>query len=51
MPFGSQIRTVHELMQWLLGGILPAGVPENEIDGWQTAQRAEAALAAAQEEE
>ena len=51
LPFGSQIRTVHELMQWLLGGILPAGVPENEIDGWQTAQRAEAALAAVQEEE
>ena len=26
LPFGEQIRPVHELMQWLLGGILPAGV-------------------------
>lgn len=51
LPFGNQIRSVHELMQWLLGGILPAGVRENAIDGWQTAQRVEVALEAAQEEE
>jgi nitronate monooxygenase len=49
LPFGTQIRSVHELMQWLLGGILPAGVPENEHDGWQTAQRVEVAVEAAQE--
>ncbi|RYY96624.1 MAG: nitronate monooxygenase, partial [Comamonadaceae bacterium] len=24
LPFGSEIRSVHELMQWLLGGIRPA---------------------------
>ena len=26
LPFGAQIRPVHELMQWLLGGTLPAGL-------------------------
>jgi len=26
VPFGPQIRPVHELMAWLLGGIVPAGV-------------------------
>jgi nitronate monooxygenase len=49
LPFGSQIRSVHELMQWLLGGILPAGVRENQQDGWQTPQRVEVALESAQE--
>ena len=29
LPFGTQIRSVHELMQWLVGGILPAGLLEN----------------------
>lgn len=29
LPFGSQIRSVHELMQWLMGGIRPAGMLEN----------------------
>jgi nitronate monooxygenase len=24
LPFGAQIRSAHELMQWLLGGILPS---------------------------
>lgn len=51
LPFGNQIRSVYELMQWLLGGILPAGVRENAIDGWQTAQRIEVALEATQEED
>ena len=27
LPFGSAIRPVRELMQWLLGGILPADLP------------------------
>ncbi|HMA09735.1 MAG TPA: nitronate monooxygenase family protein [Ramlibacter sp.] len=49
LPFGSEIRSVHELMQWLVGGLLPAGVRENPQDGWQSAQRAEAALETAQE--
>ena len=49
LPFGNQIRSVHELMQWLVGGLLPAGVRENPQDGWQSAQRAEVALEAAQE--
>jgi nitronate monooxygenase len=49
LPFGSQIRPVHDLLQWLVGGILPAGVTENEQDGWPGAQRIEAALEAAQE--
>jgi nitronate monooxygenase len=29
LPFGTQIRSVHELMQWLMGGIRPAGLLEN----------------------
>lgn len=29
LPFGSQIRSVLELMQWLMGGIRPAGMVEN----------------------
>jgi nitronate monooxygenase len=29
LPFGSQIRSVLELMQWLMGGIRPAGMLEN----------------------
>jgi nitronate monooxygenase len=49
-PFGDQIRSVQELMQWLLGGILPPGVQENETDGWPATERAEAVVAAEQEE-
>ncbi len=26
LPFGAQIRPVRDLMQWLLGGILPQGM-------------------------
>jgi nitronate monooxygenase len=26
LPFGNQIRSVHDLMQWLMGGIRPAGL-------------------------
>jgi nitronate monooxygenase len=29
LPFGSQIRSVLELMQWLMGGIRPDGLLEN----------------------
>lgn len=29
LPFGNQIRSVQELMQWLMGGIRPAGLLEN----------------------
>jgi nitronate monooxygenase len=29
LPFGTQIRSVLELMQWLMGGIRPAGLTEN----------------------
>ncbi len=29
LPFGSQIRSVLDLMQWLMGGIRPAGMVEN----------------------
>lgn len=36
VPFGTQIRPARELVEWLLGGILPPGVAENEIDGWAT---------------
>jgi nitronate monooxygenase len=50
VPFGSQIRSVHELMQWLVGGILPAGVAENEAGGW-ACPRLEAVLEAAHEEQ
>jgi nitronate monooxygenase len=49
LPFGSQIRSVHELMQWLVGGLLPAGVRESPQDGWQSAQRTEVALETIQE--
>jgi nitronate monooxygenase len=49
LPFGSQVRPVHDLMQWLVGGILPPGVTENDQDGWPYAQRIEAALEAEQE--
>lgn len=28
LPFGSEIRTVRELMQWLVGGTVPAGLSE-----------------------
>ena len=50
VPFGSQIRSVQELMRWLLGGILPPGVKENDIDGWPVLEHAEALVAAEQEE-
>ena len=50
VPFGDQIRSVQELMQWLLGGILPPGVQENDTDGWPATERAEAVVAAEQEE-
>jgi nitronate monooxygenase len=50
LPFGDQIRSVEELMQWLLGGVLPAGVRENKAEGWATPQRAEAVLEVQQEE-
>ena len=50
VPFGSQIRSVQELMRWLLGGILPPGVKENEFDGWPVLEQAEALVAAEQEE-
>lgn len=49
VPFGTQIRSVQELMRWLLGGILPAGVKENEVDGWPVLEQAEALAAAEQE--
>lgn len=44
LPFGTQIRPVRELVEWLLGGILPPGVLENEIDGWATPVRMGALL-------
>ncbi|WP_414708329.1 NAD(P)H-dependent flavin oxidoreductase [Ramlibacter sp.] len=50
VPFGSHIRSVQELMQWLLGGILPPGVPENDMDGWPALERAEAVLETEHEE-
>ena len=28
LPFGQQIRPVHELMQWLVGGVCPTGVTQ-----------------------
>lgn len=31
LPFGAQIRTVGELMQWLLGGIFPADLPREVV--------------------
>jgi nitronate monooxygenase len=51
LPFGDQIRSVQELMQWLVGGILPPGVVENELDGWASPQRVESVLEAVQEEQ
>ena len=27
LPFGNQIRSVEELMQWMLGGIMPSADP------------------------
>ena len=30
LPFGDKIRPVRELMQWLLGGIRPADLPDEE---------------------
>ena len=50
VPFGTQIRSVQELMRWLLGAILPPGVKENEFDGWPVLEQAEALVAAEQEE-
>jgi len=50
VPFGSQIRSVQELMQWLLGGILPPGVEENAAEGWPVLEPAEALVAAEQED-
>ncbi len=44
VPFGSQIRPVRELLEWLVGAILPPGVAENEIDGWATPVQMEALL-------
>lgn len=44
VPFGARIRPVRELLEWLVGGILPPGVAENEIDGWPTPVRTEALL-------
>jgi nitronate monooxygenase len=46
VPFGTQIRPVHELLQWLVSGILPSGVTENEIGDWATPVPAEAVLEA-----
>ena len=51
VPFGSEVRSVQELMQWLLGGVLPPGVTENELDGWAGPQRVAAVLEAAHEEQ
>jgi nitronate monooxygenase len=50
VPFGPHIRSVQELLRWLVGGILPPGVPENDIDGWPTPQPLEAVLEAEHEE-
>lgn len=50
VPFGPHIRSVQELLRWLVGGILPPGVPENELEGWPTPQRLEAVLEAEHEE-
>ncbi len=30
LPFGQQIRPVHELMQWLLGGVRPPGLLQEQ---------------------
>jgi nitronate monooxygenase len=50
VPFGPHIRSVQELLRWLVGGILPPGVPENDVDGWPTPERLEAVLEAEHEE-
>jgi nitronate monooxygenase len=50
VPFGPHIRSVQELLGWLVGGILPPGVSENDIDGWPTPQALEAVLEAEHEE-
>ena len=50
VPFGTQIRSVQELMRWLLGGILPPGVEESDVDGWPALEHTEALVAAEQEE-
>lgn len=50
VPFGPHIRSVQELLRWLVGGILPAGVSENDIDGWPTPQALEPVLEAEHEE-
>jgi nitronate monooxygenase len=50
VPFGPHIRSVQELLRWLVGGILPPGVSENDIDGWPTPQALEAVLEAEHEE-
>jgi nitronate monooxygenase len=50
VPFGPHIRSVQELLRWLVGGILPPGVSENDTDGWPTPQSLEAALEAEHEE-
>lgn len=50
VPFGSHIRSVQELLRWLVGGILPPGVTENDIDGWPTPERVEAVLETEHEE-
>ena len=31
LPFGNQIRPVHELMQWLLGEVVPAALQQEEV--------------------
>ena len=30
LPFGAEIRPVHELMQWLLGGVRPVALPAEQ---------------------
>ena len=50
VPFGPHIRSVQELLRWQVGGILPPGVSENDIDGWPTPQALEAVLEAEHEE-
>jgi nitronate monooxygenase len=50
VPFGPHIRSVQELLRWLVGGILPPGVPENDMEGWPAPERLEAVLDADNEE-
>ncbi len=28
LPFGKEVRSVHELLQWLLGGLMPSGLAQ-----------------------